>query len=118
VPPMVMSDIVLAQLADDINKWQNPTGELGKLKKHYGELATQQRAVSVAYNMPQEQRQQRSNQIVKMMQDNMQQQQLATKNAEEMIAHKYGKHLAPRLGDRHLTIKTIDQMMRESIAGG
>jgi len=118
VPPQVMSDIVLAQLADDINKWQNPTGELGKLKKHYGELAIQQRAVSVAYNMTQDQRRLRTNQIVKLMQDNMQQQHLATKNAEEMIAHKYGKYLTPRLGDRHLTIKTIDQMLRESIAAG
>jgi len=45
----------------------------------------------------------------------MQQQHLATKNAEELIAAKYGKYLAPRLGDRHLTIQTIDQLMRESI---
>jgi hypothetical protein len=118
VPPQVMSDMVLAQLADDINKWQNPTGELGKLRKHYTELSIQQRAVSVAYNMPQEQRRLQSNKIVKMMQDNMQQQHLATKNAELMIAAKYGQALAPRLADRHLTINTIDQMMRESIAGG
>jgi hypothetical protein len=102
-------------LADDVTKWQNPTGELGKLKTHYGELATQQRAVSVAYNMTQEQRRLKGNQITKMMQDNMQQQHLATKNAEELIAAKYGKYLAPRLGDRHLTIQTIDQLMRESI---
>jgi hypothetical protein len=115
VPPEQMTDVVLAQLADDVTKWQNPTGELGKLKTHYGELATQQRAVSVAYNMTQEQRRLKGNQITKMMQDNMQQQHLATKNAEELIAAKYGKYLAPRLGDRHLTISTIDQLMRESI---
>jgi hypothetical protein len=53
--------------------------------------------------------------IVRMMQDNMQQQHLATKNAEQMIAATYGQVLAPRLGDRHLTMSTIDQMMRESI---
>jgi hypothetical protein len=116
VPPAnVIGDIVLAQLADDINKWQNPTGELGKLRKHYGELSTQHQAVSVAYNMPQEQKRLQSNKIVKLMQDNMQQQYLATKNAEQMIAMKYGKYLTPRLADRQLTINTIDQMMRESM---
>jgi hypothetical protein len=115
IAPMAMTDQVLGQLANDINGWQNPTGELGKLKKQYKDLGVQQRAISAQYNIPHEEKTKRTNMIVRLMQDNMQQQHLATKNAEQMIAAKYGSVLAPRLGNRDLSMSTIDQMMRESI---
>ena len=113
-----MTSPVLIQLADDITRWQNPTGDLGKLKKVYGELGVQQRSVAAQYNLPQGERQQRVNQIVRMMQDNMKQQYLATKYAEQMIAQKYGQALTPLLRGRHLDMATINSIMRQSISGG
>jgi hypothetical protein len=115
IGPMAMTDPALAQLANEIYQWQNPTGELGKLKKQYGELGVQSASVKANYRLPQEERTRVNNQIVKLMQDNMMQQYLATKNAEEMIAQKYGQALAPLLEGRHITMATLDSIMRESI---
>jgi hypothetical protein len=112
-----LTDPVLIQIANDINAWQNPTGALGKLKKVYSELGVQQRSVNAQYNLPQGERTKRVNDIVKLMQDNMQQQHLATKYAEQVIAQRYGQALTPRLKGRHLDMSTINAVMRESIAG-
>lgn len=115
MPPQAMTDQVLGQLADDITKWSNPTGELGKLKAHYQQLAKQQQAISAQYNLSQDEKRKRGNMIIKLMQDNMEQQYLATKYAEDLIAQKYGQALAPRLGGRDITMETIEHMMRESL---
>jgi len=115
IAPQAMTDQVLGQLASEVNQWQNPTGELGLLKKQYRELGVQNRSVQSQYNLPADARRERGNQIVKLMQDNMMQQHLATKHAEEMIAAKYGQALAPLLNGRHITLSTINSMMRESI---
>jgi hypothetical protein len=114
VPEQALTDEVLVQIANVVNQYQNPSGVLGKLKQQYRDLSAQNRSLSVQYNMPQEQRQQRVNATVKKMQDNMEQQHLAVKYLEQVITQQYGQQLAPRLQGRPITIETVDKMMRES----
>ena len=108
--------MTLIKIAQDVKAWQNPTGTLGKLHKEYNVLSNQNRAVAVQYNLPQEERTRRQNIIIGRMQDNMEQQHLATKYFEQTVGDKYGKVLAPRLQGRPITMKAIDEMLRESIS--
>jgi hypothetical protein len=114
VPEQAMTDEILVQVANVVTQYQNPTGMLGKLKQQYRDLSAQNRAVSVQYNMPQDQRQARGNQIVRKMQDNMEQQHLAVKYLEQQLNANFGRQLAPRLQGRAFTLETTDKMMRES----
>jgi len=116
IAPQVLSDLTLIKIAQDVKAWQNPTGTLGKLHKEYNVLSNQNRAVAVQYNLPQEERTRRQNIIIGRMQDNMEQQHLATKYFEQTVGDKYGKVLAPRLQGRPITMKAIDEMLRESIS--
>lgn len=115
ITPQVLSDLSLIQIAQAVKAWQNPTGELGKLRSQYNQLSNINRAITVQYNLSQAERTRRSNEIIARMQDNMQQQHLSTKYMEQQIGDKFGQVLAPRLQGRRVSMKSIDEMLRESI---
>jgi len=114
IPPQQLADVALIQIAQDVAKFQNPTGELGKLAKQYRDYSAMNRAVAINYNMPQAERTQKTNAIIAKMQDNMQQQHYAIKYFEHEIAQKYGRYLGPKLQGGGVTMQSLDQMMRES----
>lgn len=114
IPPQVMTDVALADIAQDIYTWDR-TGDLGKIKKQYTDLVRQKRAVDVNYNLPAKERQEKSNAIARQMQDNQQNQYYAIMAKEQMIAETYGAVLQPRLQGRELTMQTLDRIMREAI---
>ena len=114
MPEQALTDETLVQVANIINGYQNPSGVLGKLRQQYRDLSAQNRSLTVAYNLPQDEKRQRQNNVIMKMQDNMQQQHLAVKYLEQVIGQQFGQQLAPRLRGRPVTIETIDQMMRES----
>lgn len=117
IPQRVMTDQVLIQIAEDISAWQRSTGDLGKLKQQQNDLRVRSRAVDVQYNLSFEQRTAEKNKYIKMQQDNMEQQRLATQYAEQVIAAKYGQALAPMLKGRQINMATLDAMMRENVGG-
>jgi len=115
MPPEMLTDVALIKIASDINAYQAPKGDLGILRKQYVDLLSQSRAISAQYNMPTDQKRERLNGIIRQQQDNMVQQQMAIKYAEQKIAELYGQALAPRLNGRAITLGTLNQMMRESL---
>lgn len=111
----ILTDPVLIKITNDLAAYQSPKGDLGILRKQYADLRDQSRSVSAQYNRPAEWKRNEVNRLVKLQQDNLVQQQMAIKYAEQKIAEIYGAHLAPRLNGRSITIGTIDQIMRESM---
>jgi len=111
----ILTDPVLIKITNDLAAYQSPKGDLGILRKQYNDLRDQSRSVSAQYNRPAEWKRNEVNRLVKLQQDNLVQQQMAIKYAEQKIAEIYGDHLAPRLNGRSITIGTIDQIMRESM---
>jgi hypothetical protein len=115
VPKQAMTDAALIQVARGIAQFQNPSGPLGKLKKQYSDYARAASSVSSAYYMDNDTKQQRVNALIQKQQENMQQQHLAIKFAEQQVAVKFGKYLEPLLQGRKITMATLDQIMRDSI---
>ena len=115
IPTQGISDVVLAQIAEDVVAWDAPTGAFGKLKKQYSELVDKSRGVSIQYNMPTDERQKQINQYIMQQQDVKKQQQLAIQYAEQVIAAKYGMALKPLLKGRFVNLKTINELLRENI---
>ena len=115
MPPEILTDMALIKIAQDINAYQAPKGDLGILRKQYVDLMNKSRAISAQYNMPTQQKTIEMNTIVRQQQDNLMQQQLAIKYAEQKIAELYGAALAPRLNGRAITMSTLDAMMRQSL---
>jgi hypothetical protein len=111
-----MYDQTLATIAQDIAKWNGTKGELGLLRKQYTDYSKMAGGLRVASNLPQGEKERRLNLIVKAQQDNLQQQHLAIKYKEAQLAEQYGQVLAPRLEGRGVSMKSLDQMMREHIA--
>jgi hypothetical protein len=114
IPQQALTDAALIQIAQVIHSWQRPNGDLGKLRKEYNDMARMNRAISVQYNMPQAQRSETTNMIIARMQDNMEQQHLATKYLEQVITERFGQQLAPRLQGRGVSLRSLDAIMRES----
>jgi len=115
MPQQHITDAALIQVSREVAQWYRPTGTLGKLRAEYTQLSKQAQSVRSQYNMPQEQRQQLLNRVVTAQQNNMMKQQQSVQLAEQYLAQKYGKALAPRLGGRLVNMVTLDQMMRESL---
>jgi hypothetical protein len=115
--PPSMQDPVLIQISTEVAQWNNPSGELGKLRKQYRDYTSMSRGVSAARNMSWEQKNQRLNMIIKAQQDNMQQQHLSIKNKEAEIAEKYGQFLQPHLDGRQISMQSLSQLMREASGG-
>jgi hypothetical protein len=67
------------------------------------------------YQMPQEEKQRRMNEIIKRQQDNMEQQHLAIKYFEQEATARYGPYLKQQLGGRPLSLSVMDQLMRDSL---
>jgi len=115
IPTAGMTDVVLGQISEDVAAWDRPTGAMGKLKKQYDDLVARSRAVSVQYNLPQDERQKQVNTLMMQQQDVKKQQQMAIQYAEQVIAAKYGRALQPLLRGRFINMQTVDELIRENI---
>ena len=115
VPKEVVTDAALLEVGQIIKQWQNPTGELGILRKQYQNLQKANQSLARAYNLSQDERKRRTDDLIKQMQSNVQQQMLATKYLEQQLSQQYGPYLASRLHGRGISIASIDQMLRESL---
>jgi hypothetical protein len=115
--PAAMSDPLLIQISTEVAQWNNPSGELGQLRKQYRDYTSMSRGVSAARNMSWEQKNKRLNMIIKAQQDNMQQQHLSIKNMEATIGEKYGKYLAPRLDGDPVSMQSLASIMKEATGG-
>jgi len=115
VKQKILADLTLLKIADDITKFQNPSGEYGKLKEQYNQMGAVDRSITSNYNIPREQRQQRHNQFVKAMQDNLMQRHLAINYLEQQIEAKYGQYLKPLVRGRGVTMSSLNAMMRERL---
>lgn len=113
VPKQVLRDAALITMAVDWAKFQNPTGELGKLREQYKNLGELNRSITTQYNMPQEERSRKSNLVIRQQQDNMRQQHLAILYKEQETEQKYGQYIAPLLKGRGVTVSSIDALLRE-----
>lgn len=109
-----LRDPLLLQVADEIRKWDR-TSEYATLKKEYGTLAAQRRAIDSNYFLAKQQKQAKSNALIDKMQANMEQQRLAIMFKEQEIAERLGPVLQPMLGERPVTMQALDQVMRQSI---
>jgi hypothetical protein len=115
VPQQALVDASLIQLAQDVYRWQGAKGDLGLLRKEYKDLATMSGSLRMQYQMPQEEKQRRMNEIIKRQQDNMEQQHLAIKYFEQEATARYGPYLKQQLGGRPLSLSVMDQLMRDSL---
>jgi hypothetical protein len=109
-----LRDPLLLQVADDIRKWDR-SGDYADLKKEYGTLAAERRAVDANYMMDKKTRKTKSQTLIDRMQENMDQQRLAIMYKEDDIKERFGPLLQPMLRDRTITMQSLDQVMRESI---
>lgn len=114
IPQQQMTDQLLLAVADDVSKFQNPSGPLGQLKKQNVDLTRQNHSVLANYMLSQEEKTRRSNYIISKLHENQQQQHLAIRFLEQSIADKYGQQLAPRLRGRKIDMATLDAVMREN----
>lgn len=115
VTPRVLADAALLHVADEIAKFQRPTGMLGQLNKQYNELVNLKRGIDVQHKLTFDERQRRSNELMRKMHDNKEQQYLAVKYLEQHIAAKYMRYLQPKLRDRPINMQTLNDLMKESI---
>ena len=113
VQQQIMADQLLLTVADDVSKFQNPSGPLGKLKAQNKDLTLQNRSVSANYMLSQDEKLKRTNNIIAQIQNNQKQQHLAVRFLEQAIAEKYGQQLTPYLRGRKIDMSTLDQVMRE-----
>ena len=111
----VIADMTLLKIADDVSKFQNPTGPYGMLKAQYNQLSNINRGVTNNYTIAAEERQKRHVFYTKQMQDNLMQRSLAINLLEQQIEEKYGKYLKPLLAGRGITMQSLDAIMRERL---
>ena len=112
-----LEDKVLIRISQEVKEWNAPSGELGKLRKVYQDYGKMAESLNNKYDLSADEQRARKNQIIRLQQDNLEQQHLAMKFKEAEFDHNYGKYLRQRQQGREITMQSLDQMMRESIGG-
>ena len=111
----ILMNLTLIQVADDIARYQNPTGEFGQLKEQYNQIGNIDRGVVNNYKIPREERQRRHNNYVKLLQNNLMQRHMSINYLEQLIEQKYGEKLLPLMKGRGITMQSLDAVMRENL---
>lgn len=110
-------DPALLRIADEIRTFDR-AGDFKNLKAEYSNLAATRRAVESNYAAPKDARTARINQLIDQMQNNVDQQRIATMYLEQTLQEKYGDVVNRHLDGQPLTLKSFDQLMRKAAQSG
>jgi hypothetical protein len=116
-PVNPVTNQVLLQIANEVADFSKETGPLGQLRKAQRDYAKDAASLKPARGLPPEVQQERVDKTVQAQQANMKQQQIAIQYMEQELAKKYGQVLAPMLGGREFSMKTLDQLMHADAGG-